>query len=151
MYTSKLVYKLQLSTSKAVLKAEMYTSRVKINWFIWPKIKLMAFLKIAKFEQKKLSLKASKNCQNDDISPHLVTLLATSEERFYRDPSRLKKVAINITRVQNRIFQICAKTNNSQAAYEICGQLQKKIRFVLDGESADTSLTIFTNQVTKRA
>ena len=99
----------------------------------------------------KLPPKTSKNCQNGDISPHLVTLLATSEERFYRDPSRLKKVVIKITRVQNRIFQIFAKTNNSQAASEILRAASKKIRFVLDGESADTSLTIFTSQVTKRA
>ena len=71
------------------------------------------FSKNCQIWAKKLPPKTSKNCQNGDISPHLVTLLATSEERFYRDPSRLKKVAIKITRVQNRIFQICAKTKNS--------------------------------------
>ena len=54
--TPKLVYKLQISISKAVLKPKMYTSRVKINCFKWSDIKILAFLKIVNKVSKFLAI-----------------------------------------------------------------------------------------------
>ena len=61
MSTSKLVYKLQISISNSVLNPKMYTSSGKINCFIWSKIKILSFRKIAKKVAKFLATFGQKN------------------------------------------------------------------------------------------
>ena len=69
----------------------MYTSRAKFYSFIWSKIEILAFLKIAKIVAKKFGDFGLKKCrQIDDKSPNLVTLtpikqvlcIFTSERMF---------------------------------------------------------------------